>query len=930
MKLYDLRVNHLERPLGFEMRRVHISWKVCEALGKQQAARIRLASTPSMTELLWDSGNDPSLSSLASPRPIDLKPRTRYYYTVEVRSDQGETAVSEPEYFETGKRDEAWEARWISCDSKETRHPCFIRDIKLQAPVQSARLYICGLGLYEAYWNGEKIGDEYLTPFSNNYGRWLQVQSYDVGAQLTQSGRLSVMLGNGWYKGRFGFTAREEKGYYGDSWKLIAELRIRYADGNEEVIGTDLDWHVERSTITYSSLYDGEHMDALAKEMPPEAVRLCEAPKGKLSDRLSPYLRIHEQLKPVRLIRTPAHEQVLDLGQEITGLFTLAVRAPKGREIRIQTGEILQNGNFYNKNLRTAKSEYLYRSDGKARIIRPHFTFYGYRYVKIEGIDDLRADDFTALCLYSDVAMRGEIETGHALVNQLISNIRWGLKDNFLDVPTDCPQRDERMGWTADTQVFTAAACYLSDPYAFYAKYLHDLWTEQEDHGGMVPDVIPSAGVDSCSSVWGDAACIMPWILYTFSGDRAILEDQYASMKAWVDWIHRFDGNTHNWRRHFSYGDWLALDGMGNDPEHAMGATDEGFISNVYYAASAELVSRAASVLGKNEDAAVYAALSRQEFDAVRHEYYSPSGRCCIRTQTAMILTLIHHLSDNMALTKKTLLDLFNESEHKLQTGFTGTPLLANTLSENGFTDLAFELLLNEDYPGWLYAVKLGATTVWERWNALLPDGTISGTEMNSMNHYAYGSIVEWMFRHVAGIRQANGGIGFKKALIAPTYNWDLKHVKASYDSPAGRYAVEWAIKGEDAIQLSVTVPFDCEAELHLADLNPETLLQQGARRALVHADGVCHLQAGTYRFTYTCRHKLRSGLTVDLPNRRLFRHSAIKAYICTLMPHHDLPVEMRGKSLRDLLNKYQPNMGAEEIEAVNRKLNELAQISAS
>jgi alpha-L-rhamnosidase len=929
MQIRKVRFNHIVKPLGFHMDRVDVSWKTDDAAGrKQTAARIVIAADPKMQDVLSDTGFSADVSSLGTVVPLELRPRTRYYCQVAVRSDAGEEAASNIEWFETGKMDEPWMAKWIGCDSTEPRHPYFEKDIKPSKAVRSARLYITGLGLYEAYYNGEKIGCEYLAPFSNNYNAWVQVQTYDVTEALQKQGKLSLLLGNGWYKARFGFTALENIGYYGNEWKLLCELHLTYADGTEDVIGTDESWTVRRSNIIFSNLYDGEQVDDTLAPLPEVPCTLVEAPKGTLQDRLSTCLTVHETMKPAALIHTPAGEQVLDMGQEITGVFELKVHEPKGTKIHIQTGEILQKGCFYNENLRSAKSEYIYISDGTEKVLHPLFTYYGYRFVKVEGVPDLKKEDFTGLCIYSDVEQRSDMKTGHELVNKLLSNVRWGLKDNFLDVPTDCPQRDERMGWTADTQVFTATASYLSDSYAFYAKFLHDMETEQAEHDGMVPDVIPSAGVHSTSSVWGDASCIIPWTLYEFYGDKAILEDQFDSMKAWVDWIRRYDGSDHAWRKHFSYGDWLALDAMGDDPEHAMGGTDEGFISNIYYAASADLVCRAAHVLGKQEEEKEYRRLSEEQFDAVKEEYYSPTGRCCIRTQTAMILTLKYHLSSNEQVIKDTLRDLFNESDHKLRTGFTGTPLLGNVLTENGFPDLAFELLLNEEFPGWLNEIKLGATTVWERWNSILADGTISGTSMNSMNHYSYGSIVEWMYRHVAGINDAAGDTGFRHALLEPLYNWDLKEVHAEYDSAAGLYKSAWKILDENHVHVSVTVPFNCTADLKLEKAEPDVFTDRSNPMFADVENGICHLQAGTYEVTYKTDRPLKNGWNVDLPCLRIIRNPEMAKYMYSFSDFRTLPVEMRGKSFRDFLNKNKPGLTEKDIIEINRKLTEIAERS--
>ena len=905
MKITACQMNHLENPLGFRMTRTVFGWKVMEATGKkQQEARIRIWADPERQQLLADTGWDTAANSLGTEVPLALTPRTRYFWTVASRSDAGEEAESELNWFETGKREEPWQAEWITCDAAEKRHPFFEKKIIPSKKVFSARLYICGLGLYEAYFDGTRIGNEYFTPYSNNYNRWLQVQAFDVTELIDRSGTLSILLGNGWYKARFGFAAAEDIGFYGNEWKLIAELRMTYTDGTEEVIGTDESWTVRRSRITFSNLYDGEHRDDTLPELPEVNASPAEAPKGRLTDRMSTPVTVHETLKPMELIETPKSEKVLDLGQEITGIFRLKLHVPKGTSVRIRTGEVLQQGCFYNENLRTAKSEYCYTSDGNEMVLQPHFTFYGFRYVQVEGVENLKKEDFTALCLYSRIPDRGSIHTGHELVNRLLKNVRWGLKDNFLDVPTDCPQRDERMGWTGDAQVFSPTACFLQDTYAFYAKYLYDLYQEQLDLDGKVPDVVPSCGVTSTASVWGDVACILPWNLYQFYGDRHILEDQYDSMKAWVEYIRRVDGKDHRWRDVFHYGDWLALDNMNGDPESVAGATDEAFIANLYYAVSAEILSRAAAILGRHEDAAAYRALADEQYRTVRDEFYSKTGRCCVKTQTALLLTLKYHLSDNVALTKKQLLKLFAEADGKLRTGFVGTPLMCNVLSDNDMEDLAWKLLLNEDYPGWLREVKLGATTVWERWNSLDDDGNITGTSMNSLNHYAYGSVVEWIFRYAAGLNILDSHPGCRHLEIRPSLNWSLRELEAVYDSPAGAYWSAWKLTDPTHVEMSVTVPFGCTAEVFLphSKERQEPIL----------------LTSGTYTWAYETDVSLKSFFTIDTPIRELLAVPEIAAEFPFL---RQTPRPHQTGSLRELNEQYGGRMSREQLENIDARL---------
>ena len=923
MRVYDAKVNHMTNPMGFFMDGVSFSWKVDEARGKaQKVARVRVAADEKMQEILFDSGMDEQADSLAYPVELALEPRTRYFWQVTVLSDAGEEADSEVQWFETSKMSEEWTGKWLTCDSTEKRHPIFSKEIAPAKEVAKARLYVTGLGLYEAYIDGKKVGDEYLTPYSNNYNRWVQYQTYDITDQIAGGGKLSILLGNGWYKGRFGFSAFEDKGYYGNEWKVIADVVLTYTDGTEEVIGTDESWTVTRSRIMFSNLYDGEQIDATAPELPAEVPTVCDAPKGRLEARRSLPVVAHEHIKPVELIHTPAGEQVFDMGQNFAGIFTFRVKEPAGTKIHIQTGEVLQKGNFYNENLRSAKSEYIYISDGNETVIRPHFTYYGYRYVKVEGVSDLKIEDFTGLALYSDIEMGGDVETGHDLVNQLVSNVRWGMKGNFIDVPTDCPQRDERMGWTGDTQVFSPTATFLADTYAFYSKYLHDMYTEQMDLDGMVPDVVPSAGVHSTACVWGDSSCIIPWNMYQFYGDKKILEDQYDSMRNWVDYISRVDGDNHGWRSVFHYGDWLALDNPSGKTDEVMGGTDEGYIANVYYAASAGIVAKAARVLGYEADAKTYQALCDEQFEEVKKEYFSQTGRCCIKTQTALILALKYHLSENEELTKKTLRLLFQISGDKLKTGFTGMPLMCPVLSENGMNDLAYTLLLNEDYPGWLHEVKLGATTVWERWNSLDENGDISSTGMNSLNHYAYGSILEWVFRYVTGFRVSEEHPGSRHLLIAPTLNWKLKRAKGSYHSAAGTYETSWELADPSHVTVKVTVPFGCTAEIVLPLVSQETLADQSNPLFADVRDGKCFVGAGTYEVSYETTKPAKKMYSTYTPIQELVNNPEIVSAMGEQLHLDQIPGQALAASFRQLAEAYpSASMSAEMLDQLDAAL---------
>lgn len=930
MKIIDCRTNHLENPIGYQMDKPVFSWKVEEAKGKIQAsARILVSVQENMENPLFDTGWNNELDSLAWQVDLPLRPYTRYYWMVQVRSDAEEEACSAVNYFETGKQGDEWIGKWIGCDNEEARHPVFCKEIEFTDTIVSARLYICGLGLYEAYWNGRKIGEELFTPYCNNYNSWLQYQTYDVTNVLLSSdkscGELEILLGNGWYKGRFGFDDRTGKGYFGDSWKLIAELHIVYTDGRRAVFGSDESWKVNRSHITFSNIYDGEWVDDTLTEMPEETAVLVEEPEALLMERLSTPVTVREELPAIDLIHTPAGETVLDLGQNIAGSFSFKVKEPIGTEIRLQFGEILQQGNFYRDNLRSAKAEYRYISDGQEHVLMPHFTFYGYRFVKIEGVTDLEKENFTGLALYSWLPRTGWLTTGHELVNRLIANTEWGQKDNFLDVPTDCPQRDERMGWTGDAEVFTPTACYQRESAAFYRKYLFDMSTEQADLGGMVPDVIPSFGHHSSACAWGDAGCIIPWELYEFYGDKTILDKQFDSMKAWVDYITREDGTDNGWRRHFHYGDWVALDGP-DGMDGFKGGTDDGLIASTYYRYSAQLVAKAARVLGKLEEAEKYETLAEDILDGIRQEYFSPLGRCCIDTQTAYLLTLHHGLGIDPVRIVDALIQKLEVNHGMLQTGFVGTPLLCKELTKAGKIEQAFSLLLNEEYPGWLYEVKLGATTIWERWNSVLADGSISPNGMNSLNHYSYGSIMEWIYAYVAGIRQDRDVPGFRKVLLSPLVNWQLKWVDAKYQSASGTWRSAWKIVDENHLQVCLTVPFGCTAELQLPYASESAYEQQIVAGVVKSEDGKYFLPAGNYEFSYETIEPLKKKYHTGMPLKELLGNFRVREFLLQEIPMiRQIPSSMYGMALQQIASSYGDGaVDKKMFDVLDRKMGEL------
>lgn len=848
MRITDMKCNHIVNPMGYTMGNLNLSWITeAENASVQAACRVEIALDEKFQQIVHDSGKREDIDSIGYMPAINLEPCTRYYWRVHVWTDGGEMSSSFS-WFETSKLKEAWAGKWITPDWEDkSLHPLLRKSFHLEKEIGSARLYICGLGLYEAEINGTKVGDEQLTPYCNSYNNWLQYQTFDVTNLLAKGNNaIGTMLGNGWYKGRFGFQGKQD-GCYGDRFALLCELVIKFTDGTRQIIGSDESWKAASSYILESSIYDGEVQDAnklLAGWSTPtfsdevwQGVRPIEIDWKLLEARRSIPVLIKEKRKPVRLIHTPKGETVLDMGQNMVGWLSFQIDAPKDTVIYLQYGEEMQEGCFYRDNLRSAKAEFKYISDGMSREVSPHFTFYGFRYVKLEGWStEVNIEDFTGCVVYSDLENRGNIETSNPMVNRLFQNALWGQKGNFLDVPTDCPQRDERMGWTGDAQMFSGTACFNMDCDAFFHKFLYDLAREQESLGGMVPHTVPTFDLrrsgengflEGGSSAWSEAATVIPWNVYLHYGDKEILRNQLDSMIAYVDYIRKQDMGSRLWNTGFHFGDWLALDGKGD--YNPFGGTPTDLIATAYYAYSAEIVAKVGKILGRADVADEYGKLSEEVKEAFCREFITPGGRLAADTQTAYILVLFMDLApENFKI--RILNDLvknLEENKYYLKTGFVGTPYFCRVLSENGYNELAYKLLLNEEYPSWLYEVKLGATTIWERWNSLLPDGKFGELGMNSLNHYTYGAIAEWMYRNMCGINPMEEYPGYRRIRLAPQPLNLLQHAKASLKTTAGFYESGWNFEKEN-LQYHFTIPFNAQAELELQNTCSKDLVING------------------------------------------------------------------------------------------------------
>jgi alpha-L-rhamnosidase len=837
MEIKNLRTSHFITPLGITYSPLSFSWETEDSKGtKQLAAQLQIFLNESC---IYDSGKREDISSLGFSPAVTLQPRTRYHWTVTVWSDSGLSA-SASSWFETAKEEEPWSAFWITSPYHKDRHFLLTRDFEIDAPILSARAYACGLGLYELEVNGKKAGEEYLLPGFHCYDGMIQYQTFDLTDLVKQGqNRIGAMLAPGWYKGSLTFDRMDNA--YGDTMQFICELHIICKDGREFVISTDDTWNAHPSPVLSSNIYDGETWDARKEipfwsapetQLPSDKVSIYSKDTSLLQARFDPKITVKGIFPPVQLLHTPKGETVLDFGQNMTGWVEFDVSEPEGTEITLSYGELLQDNCFYRDNLRTAKCEYHYISNGTPAHVRPHFTFYGFRYVKVEGIKNLHPENFTACHIRSDIDPIGSITTGNKKVDQLFKNAMWGQFDNFLDIPTDCPQRDERLGWTGDAAIISQTACKNIYMPAFFHHYLKNIALEQKYYHGSVPVYVPMVKVSKGdniwfeksgegTAIWSDVATLLPWALYENYGDVSLLKEHYPIMKTWVEYIRKddkADGGEGLWKRGLQLGDWLALDT--DDPQSPLGATDLTYTASAFYRYSALLVSKAAKALGYEEDAKDYAALAEKIRNTMIQTYFHPDGTFRIEgTQTACVLSLFLQIypEKGKEAVKNQLRKRIESKNNHLDTGFCGTPFLCRVLSDNGMNDLAYTLFLNEDYPSWLYEVNMGATTVWERWNSVLPDGKISGTEMNSLNHYAYGSIVDWMYRNMCGFQPVEEFPGYKKAIFKPMPDPRIPKAEMQMHTASGIYRSSWKWEN-DTLHYSFTVPFDCEAEIILPD----------------------------------------------------------------------------------------------------------------
>lgn len=877
LKLYDLTVEYKTEPIGLDSLSPRFSWKLQSSLKNTHQAGYRIVV--SGAESTWDTGRMESGRSILIPYegPM-LLPRTEYAVEITVWTDQGEEAAASSR-FETGLLSgTAFEgkAKWIThgLPAEEKASPVFTISFTVRKPVSKARLYATACGLYEAEVNGEKVSDTYFAPGWTSYHKRLQYQTYAVNTVCEGKNTIRFTLGEGWYKSPLGFYPAPN--HYGDTTALLAMLVLTYEDGTEEVIGTNESWQVSTGSIRFSEIYDGEAQDTTFREQPVGHAKLFDGACDTLIAQENEPVRCLMTLPVQKDFITPGGERVIDFAQNLTGWVEVRIQGHPGQKISLRHAESLdESGNFYTENLSWAKATDTYILNGEEQILRPHFTFHGFRYVCLEGLEEGQQIELTACHLSSDLKEAGSFSCSDPRINRLRENIVWGQRDNYLDVPTDCPQRSERLGWTGDATAFTPTAVFHQNIMPFMRKWLRDLAADQDPETGMpqvVPDILsdgPGGSKQNGSAYWGDAATVIPWTLYETYGDRQLLEEQYPSMKTWVEYIRRQCGENSLWQTGFQYGDWLGLDVERNDfVEERKGATDDYFTANCCYLWSLKIMADSAHVLGKNEDEKLYRELWEKVLSAFRDEYVTKTGRLVSETQTAMTLALHFDLVEDKF--KAGIADRLeqNIAAHKnhLTTGFIGTPYLCLALSDNGKHDTAGKQLLQEDPPGWLYEVKMGATTVWERWNSIMPDGSFNPANMNSLNHYAYGSIAYWLYTRLCGLRLIEPG--YRKFAVSPRFMKGITHAEMSYDSVYGKIGIAWRCEN-GKITVDLTVPANTAALLTLPE--KESTLELGS---------------GTWHYEYETDTRLEQDrYTMEIPLRVMMEHPAAKPLLQQYMP---------------------------------------------
>jgi alpha-L-rhamnosidase len=837
LRVVGLRCEHHVDPLGIDVVQPRLSWRTeTEVPDWAQSAYELEVHDATTGDQVWSTGRvDSDESVLVAWRGPPLHARQACSWRVRVWGAEGDASEwSDEARFEIGLLTSAdWQARFVTPTlddggSEGTRpSPYLRRAFSVDGEVSSARLYVTALGVYEIEINGTRVGDEVLAPGWSSYDHRLRYRTHDV-TDLVRNGEnvIGAILADGWARGNLIDT----RAVYTDRLALLAQLELTGEDGTTHLVVSDPTWRSSADgPIRAADLYNGETYDARMEWdgwSSPEFDASTWAPTEVIDRSLDalcappgPPVRRIEELTPVEVTTSPSGETIVDFGQNLVGWVRIRVRGDDGDTITLRHAEVLDDGELATRMLRSAKATdtYTLRGAPEGEEWEPRFTFHGFRYLGVRGWPgELKAGDVRAVVVHSDMERTGTFECSNDLVNQLHENIVWGMRGNFVDVPTDCPQRSERLGWTGDIQVFGPTAALLYDVSGMLTSWLADLAAEQTEQG-VVPYVVPSVepGMVSATCGWGDVATILPVVLYSHYGDDGVLAQQYDSMRRWVDCERRATGDDLVWSGDWQFGDWLDPKAPPEDPSAAR--TDPDLLATAFFAHSARLLADAALTLGHEDDAARFDRLANEARDAFRAEFSTPRGRLTSETQTAYAIALGFELLDETQRTGATrrLATQVRNDGNVLGTGFLGTPWLCPALSENGREDLAYRLLLQQRCPSWLYPVTRGATTIWERWDAIRPDGSLNPGEMLSFNHYAFGAIGAWLYHRVAGLAPDRAHPGWKRFVVAPMPGGDLTHASARVLTPYGPASSAWSLE-DGRFELRVTVPPNTRATVHV------------------------------------------------------------------------------------------------------------------
>ncbi len=821
------RFEHHDVALGIMERTPRLSWTTEAPDGWVQRAYELEFSSDGTT------GRIDSAEQVLVPWPVaPLESRESVAVRVRVWGESPDPSVwSEFARVEAGLLDASdWvaagiRAPWAEHPDAPNPPPLMRTTFDVTGPVESARLYITAHGVFEPHLNGRRVGDKILLPGWTVYPQRLRYATFDVTSELGEGENvLASSLGDGWYRGRLGFDGGYDK-LYGDTLALFAQLEIRYADGRRQVVRTDESWLAGTGPILSSGLYEGERFDARlipagwaggpdAPAFDPrdwQPVALEPFDTHVLTGFDGPHVRCTQELRPT-VTELSGGRHLLDFGQNASGRLRIRVEGERGHTVRMLHAEVLQNGELDRRPLRGAHSvdEYTLSGTLGGETWEPAFTIHGFRYAEIQGWTggDI-AENVVARVYHSDMRRTGWFECSNPLVSRLHENVVWSMRSNFVDLPTDCPQRDERLGWTGDIQVFAPSASFLYDCAGLLSSWLKDLEAEQLPDG-TVPWYVPVIpGGDYWTPIrpgaaWGDAAVLVPWALWERFGDREVLARQYESARAWVDLVARLSGDDLLWNTGMQLGDWLDPSAPPDDPAAAL--TDPSLVATAYAAWSTLTLSRMAGVLGRVEEQARYEARAGSIRRAFAGEYRRADGALTSDTATAYSLAIVFDLLEpgQLAEAGERLAALIEAASYRITTGFVGTPIISEALSRTGHTDAAYRLLLQEQCPSWLYTVLMGGTTTWERWDSMLPDGTVNPGDMTSFNHYALGAVADWLHCRVAGLAPLDPG--YRAVRFRPEPGGDLTWASARHVSPYGEYSIRWE-RGEAGLVVDVVVP---------------------------------------------------------------------------------------------------------------------------